>query len=248
MADQTIVEYARIPLPVLKKYSKNARIGKLVGGVMHNMNGAMQILSIQMEMAQKMSAVEDGPPLLSEKIDACLAQVDRLRAMIEVLRPQDRDPDEREKADKINLNELLERDLGLFHHNLFFKHQVKVKKTFTSRMPLIQGDETDFSEALMNLIENGVEAVADSTRKELAVTTRAGDGHIQVVIADSGCGIPPEHRDHLFSPFFTTKNGDHPGLGLFLAKRLLAPYGAAIEPFFREGDTIFSVRIPLDNT
>lgn len=244
MVDQKIFENIETLFAVLKDRSRHLRMGSLMGGVVHNLNGSIQILSMQMEMIQRTMARKDGKShsSIQEKMDQCMAQIDKLKSMLEVLHLRERDE---EGSRRINLNEVIEREIGLFHHHLFFKHHVKVKKNFSGRLPSLQGHEVDFSEGLSSLIENAVEAMEETPRKELTLTTRAGNGHIQVVITDTGCGIPGELRPRLFTPFFTTKNGGHYGLGLFMARKLLTPYGVSIEPHFKEGETLFSVKFPL---
>lgn len=246
MVDQKILENIETLFAFLKDRSRLSRMGSLINGVAHNLNGSIQILSMQMELIQRMMAKKDGKSHASihEKMDQCMAQIDKLKSMLEVLHPRNEDE---AKGDlrKVNLNEVIEREIELFHHRLFFKHHVKIKKNLSGRLPLLQGHEVDFSEALSNLIENAVEAMEETPRKELALTSRAGNDHIQVVISDTGCGIPDELRPRLFTPFFTTKNGNHYGMGLFMAREFLNPYGAIIEPHFKEGETLFSIKIPL---
>ncbi len=245
MVDQKIIENIESLFAVLKDRSRHSRMGSLMGGVVHNMNGTIQILSMQMEMIQRTMARKDGKShsSIQEKMDQCMAQIDKLKSMLEALHLRERHEEE-EGSRRINLNEVIEREIGLFHHHLFFKHHVKVKKNFSTHLPSIQGHEVDFSEGLSNLIENAMEAMEGTPRKDLTLTTRAGNDHIQVVIMDTGCGIPDEFRHRLFTPFFTTKNGSHYGLGLFMTRKLLTPYGASIEPHFKEGETLFSVKIP----
>jgi len=246
MVDQKILENIETLFAVLKGRSRHSRMGSLMGGVVHNLNGSIQILSMQMEMIQRTMAKKDekSHSSLQEKMDQCMAQIDKLESMLEVLHPRE-SSDGEEGPRKINLNEVIGREIGLLHHHLFFKHHIKVKKNFSSRLPLLQGHEVDFSEGLANLIENAVEAMEKTSDKNLTLTTRAGNNHIQVVITDTGCGILDELRPRLFTPFFTTKTGKHYGLGLFMAQKFLNPYGASIEPHFKEGETIFSVKIPL---
>jgi signal transduction histidine kinase len=54
-----------------------------------------------------------------------------------------------------------------------------------------------------------------------------------------------EVKTHLFEPFFTTKGGNRAGLGLFVARRLLAPYGALFRYSSREEETVFEVSFPV---
>ncbi|NWF57543.1 MAG: sensor histidine kinase, partial [Syntrophaceae bacterium] len=99
--------------------------------------------------------------------------------------------------------------------------------------------------AFMNLIQNSLEAMEGSPRKELILRTRAQGTQVQVIIQDTGCGISDEVKPHLFEPFFTTKGGNRAGLGLFVARILLAPYGASFGYSSREAETIFEVSFPV---
>lgn len=247
MVDTRFLENIDKLFAFLRNRSQRSRIGSFVGGIAHNLNGSIQILSMQMEMLQGMVSGNGRKdhPSLQLKIDQCLSQIEKMKSILEGL-SSGGPSDEMLTLRKIHLNEVLEKTLHLFHHHLFFKHHIKVKKNFSSRMPLLQGYEIDFNESFANLIENATDAMESTPEKHLTVTTRANQDSIQVVFTDTGCGVPVELRPHLFQPFFTTKNGDHYGLGLFMTRYLLTPYGATIEPHFKNGETFFSIKIPLN--
>jgi signal transduction histidine kinase len=99
--------------------------------------------------------------------------------------------------------------------------------------------------ALSNLIQNSLEALEDATRKELTLSTTFRNGFVRLGVSDSGYGISEEVRPRLFEPFFTTKKGGHVGLGLFLARRVLEPYGASFTSVSRPGKTAFGVCFPV---
>ena len=109
---------------------------------------------------------------------------------------------------------------------------------------------------LVNLLQNAIESVAWATPvgkiREVAIGVEASQGDppafIDVVVDDSGPGVPAEVRDHLFEPFFTTKrNGT--GLGLATAQRFASAHGGLIElrpsPL---GGARFALRLPLRPT
>jgi signal transduction histidine kinase len=107
---------------------------------------------------------------------------------------------------------------------------------------------------LLNLISNGFYA-ADKRSREgdgaqrpaLKVTTRGFDGSVEVRVRDNGIGIPPENRDKLFQPFFTTKpTGEGTGLGLSISYEIVAQqHGGTITVDSEVGDfTEFTVRLP----
>jgi len=153
--------------------------------------------------------------------------------------------DENESSQPIYLNDLLDEELSLWHHNLFFKHHIKVMKSFSPGLPPLQGHYLDLSQGLSNLIQNAVEAMEETPAKELFVATSSRDGRIQVMIRDTGCGISEEIKPHLFKPFCTSKGEKHHGLGLFISQELLTAYGASFSYSSRRGETTFSVQFPL---
>lgn len=221
-------------------------LGALVKGIVHNFNGSVQILSMQMELIQGMLAngkEEKGSPLLT-KLEQCLRHIDRMKGMIEILSKKG---DQRDYPipQNIYLNELLEEELSLLQHHLFFKHHIKVKKSFHPRLPPLKGIYSHLSEGLLCLIHNSIEAMEESAQKELTLLTQADDHQLRLSIRDTGCGISEEARPHLFRPFFTTKGENHFGLGLFLSQKLLSPYGASFHYTSRPGETHFTIIFPI---
>jgi signal transduction histidine kinase len=219
-----------------------ATLGSLLKGIIHNLNGSLQVLSMQMELLQRM--MPQGEDKVQEQMEKCLGQIGRFKGMLELL-IQKGFHDEPDSTQSIQLNDILEEELSLLHHNLFFKHHVKVHKDLTSSLPLLRGSYMDFSQALSNMIQNSLEAMETSHRRELSLKTRVQGKQVQVTIQDTGGGIPEEVKKRLFEPSFTTKGGKHAGLGLFVARRLLAPYGASFRYSSKEGETIFEVSFPV---
>jgi signal transduction histidine kinase len=227
-------------------HHRYSTLGSLVKGIIHNLNGSLQVLSMHMELLQRMLQGNGDPldPKIHAKTEQCLRQVDKLKGIIEGLALKAKH-DEQDAPQPIHANDLLEECLSLLHHHLFFKHQVQVKKDFSSDLPLLQGAYIDFHIGLLNLIYNAIEAMEETTRRELTLITRPLDQSLQILIADTGCGIDEKTRPFLFTPFFTTKGGKHNGLGLFISKALLAPYGASFDCLSGPGETSFSVTFPI---
>jgi len=226
--------------------SRYSALGTLVKGVVHNLNGSLQVLSMQMELLQGMVSkeAEKANPSAPKKIEKCLEHIDELKGMVEMLIRKG-NHDEQDDPQTIHLNDLLEERLSLLHHHSFFKHQVEVKKAFSPQLPYLKGYYINFSEGLSNLIQNAMEAMEETSKKVLTLKTEAKDDHIQVVIQDTGCGIAEAIRPNLFQHFFTTERGGHHGLGLFMARELLTPYGASFNYTFQEGETLFSISFPF---
>ena len=226
-------------------HHRYATLGSLVKGIIHNLNGSLQVLSMHMELLERMlEAKEKNPGQIYNKMQQCLRQVDKLKSIIEGLSSKARH-DEEDSPQVFNLNHLLEECLSLLHHNLFFKHNVQVKKAFSPRLPSLRGHYIDFHEGFLSLINNAIEAMEEAPKRELTLTTKTDKGRVQVLIGDTGCGISDDLKPYLFTPFFTTKGGKHNGLGLFISKELLTPYGASFSYACSDGETTFSVTLPL---
>ena len=102
-------------------------------------------------------------------------------------------------------------------------------------------DEVLMRQALTNLVQNAVEAMPDGGT--LTVRLRS-DRNVNIVIRDTGPGIPPEHVKKIFLPFFTTKD-QGVGMGLALTHKVVTAHGGRIEvESGRAGGTTFTVVLP----
>ena len=149
----------------------------------------------------------------------------------------------------LNLNELYRRELDLYQAQPFFKHRVEKQFLFEEDLPPVYGHYIDFSQSFRNILANALEALEGAARCRLTVMTTLEAGRRLLHVGDTGGGIPPEIRPRIFEPFFTTKgdlNQDHAGLGLFMARRLLAPYGGEIRVDSVPGETWVTVALPVE--
>src|SRR4029077_3391841 len=86
-------------------------------------------------------------------------------------------------------------------------------------------DEDEIRQVLVNLMENACQAMTSGGT--LIVGTKAQGDVIQIDIADTGCGIPQEHLNKIFAPFFTTKSRGT-GLGLAVVKKIIERHHGTI--------------------
>src|SRR5262249_28664187 len=83
---------------------------------------------------------------------------------------------------------------------------VRVRFQFDPTIDLVLADKVQIQQVLLNLLRNAIEAMEDSQRRELVVSTASGkDGTITISVADTGSGIAPEVMPQLFQPFVTNK-------------------------------------------
>lgn len=119
-------------------------------------------------------------------------------------------------------------------------------------LPVVKANASLLAEVIEGMLQNAVDAMPDDG--ELSISGQSSHGMARLQIRDTGHGIAPEHRQHLFAtPFFTTKNdyshGTRSGFGLWLSRLYLRSIGGDIDfaPASPTG-TIFSLTLPIAPT
>jgi two-component system sensor kinase FixL len=105
---------------------------------------------------------------------------------------------------------------------------VHVRFQLSRSNDLVLADKVQIQQVLLNLVRNAIEAMDDSPRRELLISTaQAGDGMLMISVADTGAGISPEVSDQLFRPFVTTKPHGM-GVGLSISRTIVEAHGGRI--------------------
>jgi len=119
-------------------------------------------------------------------------------------------------------NSIVSDALAVFHDRL---QGITVRTDFAHSLPPVKADAELLRGVIVNLIDNAAEALEGSKVKELALSTRAAENGdaLEIVVADTGCGISPDDKDRLFLPHFSTKRRGT-GLGLAIAARVASEH------------------------
>jgi signal transduction histidine kinase len=121
-----------------------------------------------------------------------------------------------------------------------------------AKLPEVRGVEylDDADEYVVSMIETREEVEEEPGQAEEAGVEQNEDGQegIEISIADTGCGIPPEHLNKLFDPFFTTKQVGHgTGLGLSVTLGIVQRHGGTIRVTSEVGKgSTFTIWVPLE--
>jgi PAS domain S-box-containing protein len=137
------------------------------------------------------------------------------------------------KPEWLSVDKLLDAAVMLSQKQIE-EHKVRVKIHCQPGLPVLYGDANKLRQVFTNLIVNAAQATADLEKiaPTLVIDARLRlpveePPSIQIEICDNGCGIPPEHLDKVFEPFFTTR-AQGTGLGLPIAKRIIDQHQGSI--------------------
>jgi two-component system nitrogen regulation sensor histidine kinase NtrY len=164
--------------------------------------------------------VADEGGVLEECTTTIIGEVEGLRRLVDEFTRFARMP--RLAPTPTDVHRLLDGVAALYRET---HPAVELRTGFAPELPVLEADPDQLKRAVLNLIDNAVEAGAT----EVVVGTRweRGAGRIQVVVADNGPGIAPELRDKLFLPYFSTKTTGM-GLGLPIVHQIVTDHGGQI--------------------
>ncbi len=144
--------------------------------------------------------------------------------------------------ERVDINALILDVYNTFEVELEKVH-IQPTLTLEADLPSIQGDPRFLRQSLINIIKNA--AAAMPSGGELSIKTKSKDGVVLILVSDTGCGIPYEHVQKIFEPYFTTK-ADGTGLGLPMVYKVLKEHGGDI--FVRSevnNGTEFTIILPI---
>ncbi len=214
-----------------------AMVGQMATGLAHEIKNPLAGLSGALELLAEDLA---RSPQKAEVVAEMRHQVQRLASIMEGLLHFARPP--AAKLQAVCLNGPMEKALFLLGQQRA-KQPVTIEQRLDPALPLVYADPAHLEQVFLNIGINAYHAVSP-TGGAISVRTYLDHGHVVAEFADTGPGIPPEVRPHIFTPFFTTRpNGT--GLGLALSMRLVAQHGGKLEFHCPpRGGTTFTVTLP----
>jgi len=142
-----------------------------------------------------------------------------------------------------DLNAVVRNGLDVFDGRL---EGIDVQADLGQDLPRVNVDPDQFKRVVVNLVDNAAEAMRDAMVKRLMVVTRATSADsVELLIADTGCGISAGDKEKLFLPYFSTK-GRGTGLGLAIVSHILSEHGGRIRvEDNRPAGTRFFIEVPV---
>jgi signal transduction histidine kinase len=122
---------------------------------------------------------------------------------------------------------------------------VDVQVHLDQQLPILDVDRWQMVQAIVNLLQNATDAMADVDRRILSISATAAHRQIRIVISDTGAGIRPNHISEIFKPFFTTKGERGTGLGLYITRQVIEAHHGTIQVECGSRGTSFVISLPL---
>ncbi len=145
-----------------------------------------------------------------------------------------------------NVNNIINDAVRLFEKELEYK-KIEFEIDLMDKPPVVTLDRNRITTAIANLIKNAVEA-SEKTPALLKIATRMKDKNVEIVVSDTGKGIPEDKIKYIFDPLFTSKIYG-PGLGLTCVKRIVQEHRGTISVESEQGKgSAFTIRLPLKST
>ena len=204
---------------------KMAAVGQLAGGVAHEINNPLGGILAFAQLMQR----DEGRPAADKEALALIEQsAIRCKRIVESLLKFSRRSHTDEKR-AFDLSRCVEDAALLFRAQIKACPRVGMEVSLASGLPPVWGDPGQLGQVVLNLLQNGLQALPDA-RGTLGVETGHDGERCFFRVSDTGCGIEPAHLTHIFEPSFTTKPPwEGTGLGLAIAYRIVEDHGGRFE-------------------
>jgi signal transduction histidine kinase len=147
------------------------------------------------------------------------------------------------QTETIDLGELLQEVLGFLGKEAGYR-DIHVELEFPDEAVTVDSDRGQLQQVFLNIINNAFAAVDDGGQIQIGIN-RNGSEAVSVWVQDDGVGIPEDHLNHIFDPFFSTKKGAGTGLGLSITYGIVQKLGGDVSVRSRVGfGTRFVVTLP----
>jgi len=233
---QTEAELARV--------ARALSVGELAASIAHEINQPLTSVVTNAEAALRW--LDHKPPEIEEARGSLLAIardgmragaiVDRVRGLVRKHPQQNL---------LLDVNEVIDEVVALTTSEIN-KREITLITQPAAALPQICGDRVQLQQVLLNLIMNGMDAMASNAgpKKLVIRSCNSADGGVSVAVQDCGVGLTPQDLSRIFEPFFTTKPTGI-GMGLALSRSIIESHGGRIVARLNDGHSGLTVEFTL---
>jgi PAS domain S-box-containing protein len=240
------VTQIRLQDEALRRSEKLAAVGQLASSIAHEINNPLESITNLLYLIRQSDSMEDVQHYTT------LAQSELARVTQITLQTL-RFNRQHSKPIKVDLAELLQTVMALYTGRLLVRNIDAGMKMMAA--PQVLALEGEIRQVVNNLVRNALDAMSYGGRLLLRLHPqedwRTGTKGVRLTVADTGEGIGPEMKAHLYEPFQTTKEMTGTGLGLWVSKGIVEKHGGHIRTRSRRGEghgTVFAVWLPVEGS
>jgi PAS domain S-box-containing protein len=208
----------------LRRRDRLTAMGALASGVAHEVRNPLNAISVIVQRLEREFAPTTGQEEYGQLTRVVRDEVRRVNGIIVEFLDLARPP--QLQIRQVELKSLLEKAAQVIAPQVAAKGLQLVRSRFEAEGVVVPADPDQLQQALLNLLTNAVEATTDGRVEIEARLTESGD--VQIEVADTGTGIPPENIERIFDLYFTTKP-EGTGLGLGLVHRIITEHGGRLD-------------------
>ncbi len=218
---------------------KLAEVGRMSAALAHEINNPLGVIAYAAEL---MMREEGKSPFSTEMLERIATETERMKTLTGSLLSFSRARETRWQ--KVDANSVVYDVLKLVKYELE-KNSIEMELE-CDHLDKIKADPNKLKQVLINLLLNAVHVMPDGGTIRLK-TGMVEDHAVEIVIADSGPGVPDEIRETIFDPFFSTKKeGVGTGLGLYICRNILEEHGGTIRlEETSEPGAVFRLHLPV---
>jgi two-component system sensor kinase FixL len=239
-------EEARRRLNQTAHTARLLELGEMATSIAHEINQPLAaIVSFAEGCLRLLRSGRAEEEVLADALQQIAEQGQRAGAIIQSLRQLAR----RGAAERswIDVNQTIRDVLGLIGHQVK-RGGVRVALELDAALPPVLADKVQIEQVMLNLARNAIEAMEVTERKVLSIRSYphapSGAG-VEIAVADTGTGLPPQDAHRVFDPFFTTKQGGV-GIGLAISRSIIESHGGKLGARSRpDGGAEFSFSLPV---
>ena len=226
--------------------AKMSALGEMAGSVAHEINNPLAIIMASIKMMNKVIAskksAEEKFAMMSEVADEVEKTTVRIAKIVTGLRSFARESSH-DPMVQVDIDQVISDTVSLCQEK--FK-QKDIDLIYEKENPeLVTCRPVQLSQVLMNLLGNAADAIENLEEKWIKIQVIKCNGSLQLLVTDSGSGIPEHYLKSMFNPFFTTKPaGKGTGLGLSISKGIMESHKGTLEYRLNENHTQFVLTLP----
>ena len=227
--------------------SRFSALGEMAASITHEVNNPLGVILGRAEMLEEMLHSDDlNKESFKKAVDKILVTARRIEKIVKSMRNFAFQEPDSDPLESVPIKNIFEDVLDLTEGRLR-SHGIELKKESLSHISpywTVECRPIQVAQILVNLINNAHDAILSHKTPWIDIQIKENKEAFEILIVDSGLGIPPESQVEIFKPFYTSKKQNYgTGLGLSISQNLAVKNGGSLTYDASQENTTFSLRL-----